>query len=134
MRDNYWLAERLDQIWTMLFPEVKRKNNVLIKFKGNWRNKFGHIKLLKNKDTEIGINNLFKNDLVPEYIVDITIAHELTHYMHGFNSPYERRYKYPHQGGIVERELLNRGFSHMLRKEKEFLKQWPEIHKKINKN
>lgn len=132
MRNDYWLAERLNQIWNLLFPEMERKNNVIIRFKGRWQNKFGHIKLLKNKDTEIAINGLFKNQLVPEYIIDITIAHELIHYMHGFNSPYERKYKYPHQGRIVEKELFNRGFSHMLTKEKDFIKEWPKLYKKIS--
>ncbi|MDD5178401.1 MAG: hypothetical protein PHT54_03945 [Candidatus Nanoarchaeia archaeon] len=126
MRDNSFLAERLDQIWKLLFPELERKNNVLIRFKGNWRNKFGHIKLLKSKDTEIAINGFFKNEVIPEYIIDLTIAHELIHYMHGFNSPHEKKYRHPHQGNIVNKELVKRGFGEMLRKEKEFIKNdWP---------
>ncbi|MDD5253873.1 MAG: hypothetical protein PHG05_02085 [Candidatus Nanoarchaeia archaeon] len=128
MRDNSFLAERLDQIWKFLFPELERKNNVVIRFKGNWKNKFGHIKLLRNKDTEIVINGFFKNEAIPDYIIDLTIAHELIHYMHGFNSPYEKRFRYPHQGNIVDKELVKRGFGEMLRKEKEFIKEeWPII-------
>ena len=50
MRDDEWLALRMDQIWDMLFPEVDRLNNVVVRFKGKWKNKFGHIKRLKNKD------------------------------------------------------------------------------------
>lgn len=128
MRDNSWLELRLNQIWQLLFPEVERKNNVLIKFKGKWKNKFGHIKKIKDS-TEIAVNGFFQNELIPEYIIDITIAHELIHYMHGFNSPFPKLFKYPHQGGIVNRELHRRGFSHMIRKEKEFLKEWPKLYK-----
>lgn len=125
MRDDLFLADRLNQIWKMLFPEVERKNNILIKFKGKWRNKFGHIKMLKNKDTEIAINSHFKKMEIPEYIIDLTIAHELVHYMHGFNSPLEKRFKHPHKGNIVNRELVERGFGAMMKKEKEFVKtEW----------
>ena len=133
MRDDYWLAERLNQIWLLLFPEIERKNNVVIRFKGKWKNKFGHIKKLKNKDTEIIINSMFKDSRVPEFIIDLTIAHELVHYTHGFNSPLEQKYKYPHKGNVVDKELIRRGFGHLLKKEKEFFKgEWNKILKEIN--
>ena len=125
MRDDNLLATRLNQIWQMLFPEVERKNNIIIRFKGRWKNKFGHIKLLRSKETEIAVNSHFKNEAIPEYLIDITITHELVHYMHGFNSPLERRFKHPHKGNIVNRELIARGFGSMLKKEKEFIKnEW----------
>jgi len=132
MRDDQWLAERLNQIWQMLFPEVERQNNVVVRFKGRWKNKFGHIKRLKNQDTEIVVNSLFKNELVPEYIIDTTIAHELVHYSHGFQSPLPKKYKHPHAGGIVRRELVKRGFGHMFAKEKVFVKkEWPRMFKEL---
>jgi hypothetical protein len=130
MRDDEWLIQRMNQIWQLLFPEVDKLNNVIVRFKGKWKNKFGHIKRLKNKDTEIAINSLFKDSRVPEYIIDLTLAHELVHYWHGFNSPHQQKYKHPHLGGIVTRELNNRGFGHILRKEKAFIKkQWWEIYR-----
>lgn len=131
MRDDEWLENRFNSIWSLLFSDVERKNNVIVKFKDKWRNKFGHIKRLKNKDTEIGVNSLFKNEIVPEYIIDITLSHELIHYMHGFNSPHERKYQYPHQGGIVRRELLKRGFGHSLRLERKFVKKWRNLYKEL---
>ncbi len=132
MRNDDWLAERLNQIWELLFSDIQRKNNVVIRFKGKWKNKFGHIKRLKNKDTEIAINGLFKDPKVPEYIIDTTIAHELTHYSHGFHSPLPRKYKHPHLGGVVTKELIKRGFGHMIKKEKEFMKRvWPNLLKDI---
>ena len=128
MRNDMFLANRLNQIWSMLFPEVERKSNIAIRFKGKWKNKFGHIKLLRNKDTEIAINSYFKSEDIPEYIIDLTIAHELVHYMHGFNSPLEKRFKHPHKGNIVNRELVNRGFGFMLKNEKNFVRNiWPRF-------
>ena len=132
MRDDVWLAERMNNIWQMLFPEVERKNNVIVRFKGRWKNKFGHIKRLKNQDTEIAINSLFRNEIVPEYIIDSTIAHELVHYSHGFQSPLPKKYKHPHAGGIVRRELVKRGFGHMIAQERVFVrKEWSRIFKEL---
>jgi len=132
MRDDVWLAEKLNQMWELLFLDVERKNNVVIRFKGRWKNKFGHIKRLKNKDTEIVINGLFKDERIPEFVIDTTIAHELAHYSHGFQSPHPKRYKHPHAGGVVTRELINRGFGHMIKKEKEFMKRlWPRIFREL---
>ena len=132
MRDEQWLKERLDHMWDLLFSDVERKNTVIIRFKGRWKNKFGHIKMLQNKDTEIVVNSLFKHESVPEGMIDATIAHELVHYMHGFSSPHERKYTHPHAGGIVTRELKKRGFGHILAFEREFAKgDWQRIHREL---
>jgi len=122
MRDQLWLTQRLCHIWELLFQDTPKKNTVNICFKGSWKNKFGHIKRLKNKDTEIAINKLFQHEIIPEYVIDVTIAHELTHYAHGFHSPLPQLYKHPHKGGIVTKELKKRGFIHLLRKEKYSMK------------
>jgi len=133
VRNDDWLKQRMEDIWSLLFQDVERQNNVLIRFKGKWKNKFGHIKILKNKDTEIVINGFFRNDIIPEEIIDITIAHELIHYAHGFNSPHPKLFKYPHQGGVVRRELLKRGFGNSIKEEKKFIKIWPDIYKELNR-
>jgi hypothetical protein len=57
----------------------------------------------------IQINSLFQMSEVPEFVVKVTVAHEMVHYAHGFGSPLPRRHKHPHRGGIVKRELLARG-------------------------
>ena len=132
MRDNHWLASRLDQIWYAYFYDVERANNVLVRFKGRWKNKFGHIKKSKHGDTEIVINSLFKDDRVPEYVIDLTLAHELVHYMHGFNSPHPKRFQYPHKGNVVNRELIVRGMRENLKREKHFMRnEWPNMYKEL---
>ena len=132
MRDNLWLSGRLEELWKVFFSDVVRLNEVKVRFLGKWKNKFGHIKRLKDKSSEIVINGLFKDEKIPDYIVDLTIAHEIVHYMHGFNSPHKRQFKYPHQGGIVNKELKRRGFGVPLKIEKRFLKQdWEVICKEL---
>ena len=79
MRDYPWLKEKLDEIWIKYFPDIPRENKVLITFKGRWKNKFGHIQQLPSKNTWIAVNKLFQDERVPEYIVNLTIAHELAH-------------------------------------------------------
>lgn len=131
MRNEEWLAEFMHSLWEKNFPDVKRKNNIIVRWKGRWKNKFGHIKRLKNKDTEIGINSWFKDKRVPEYIIELTLAHEIVHYMHGFQSPHPKLFRHPHQGGVVDKELKKRGYSVMLKEEKKWFKDvWlREIHK-----
>ena len=132
MRDELWLNKRLGEIWDVFFSDVVKLNEVKIRFLGKWKNKFGHIKLLKDKSSEIVINGLFKNERIPDYIVDLTIAHEIVHYMHGFNSPHKKAFRYPHQGGVVRKELLKRGFKVPLKIERRFLKEdWEVICKEL---
>lgn len=131
-RNQEWIELKLKQIWESLFPEVPRNNKVVIKFKGKSKYRFGHI-TKKGEDTHIVINSLFRNELIPEYIIDVTIAHELVHYMHGFHSPLPKLYKYPHQGGIVNKELIKRGFGRVLKQEKIWVKkEWENIYKIIS--
>ena len=127
MRDNFWLNKRLSEIWSIFFSDITKLNDVKVRFVGRWKNKFGHIKKLKNGSSEIVINGLFKDTKIPDYIVDLTIAHEIVHYMHGFNSPYPKKFRYPHQGGVVRRELISRGFKVPLKIERRFLKQDWEV-------
>ncbi|MFH0752710.1 MAG: hypothetical protein V1914_03900 [archaeon] len=132
MRDEVWLKDRFEKIWEMAFPDVTRMNNVRVRFLGRWKNKFGHIKKLKNEDTEIVINGLFKEEAIPEYIIDLTLAHEIVHYSHGFSSPLPKKYKHPHAGGVVRRELKARGLGPLLRKERGFVKnEWVGLYKQL---
>lgn len=131
-RDNLWLEEKLYSLWENFFADIPRKNFVLIKFGRSSRRQLGSIKwanpstriksIMKKKQfrtdhevqddkriTVITITRKFKDPSIPEYVVDATIAHELCHYTHGFSSPMKQKYRHPHQGGIVRKELENRG-------------------------
>ena len=128
MRDDEFLKIRLDYIWQLAFLDIKKKNKIHIKFKGKWKNKFGHIKKLKNCDSEIVVNGYFRNEKIPDYIIDLTIAHELVHYSHGFNSPLPKLYSHPHKGGVVNKDLKKRGFSSLIKLERKWVKnEWKEI-------
>jgi|TARA_Y100000310_G_scaffold244333_1_gene249054 hypothetical protein len=131
MRDDEWLNQRFEQIWQLFFPDVEKKK-VFIRWKGQWKNKFGHITTTKKGETEIAINKIFKNLQVPEDVIKLTIAHEIVHYSHGFHSHLPRKHKHPHKGGVVEKDLKNRGFSYMLKKEKEWQKkEWDSLYKEV---
>ncbi|MBS3111732.1 hypothetical protein J4459_00535 [Candidatus Woesearchaeota archaeon] len=128
IRNETFLKERLEKIWSIYFNDVKKLNEITIRFKGKWKNKFGHIHIKENKTTEIVINGFLRDSRVPEYIIDLTIAHELVHYSHGFQSPHPKLYKHPHAGGIVTKDLKKRGFIEQLKQERKWIKEiWQPI-------
>ena len=134
MRDKIWLENKFNNIWQKNFPEVEKKNDIRIMFKGKSKNRFGCIKKNPDKSTTIIINSLFAHERVPEWIIKLTLAHELIHYMHGFNSPHQRLFKHPHLGGIVNRELKERGYGDFLKKERAwFNDEWLDMYKDIKK-
>ena len=117
-------------LWEEYFSDIPRKNLVLIKFGKYSKRQLGSIKLAneytkiksllkKNLDdydvqddkrvTVITMTKYFQNEIVPEYVVSATIAHELCHYAHGFSSPLEKRFDKPHQGNVINKELAKRG-------------------------
>lgn len=130
MRDQEWLETRFNQIWQLFFADVEKKD-ISIRWKGRWKNKFGHISSKTGK-AEIVINRLFQEPRVPEDIVKLTIAHEIVHYTHGFHSHLPKRYDHPHQGGVVDKELMKRGFSYALKQEKKWYKEeWLPLFKEL---
>ena len=130
MRDDEWLQNRFSQIWNLFFPDVEKKD-ITIKWKGKWKNKFGHIKRTKH-GSEIVVNELFKDLRVPEDIIKLTIAHEITHYMHGFQSHLPQQYDHPHQGGVVDKVLIEKGFRYALKREKKWFKEeWIPMYKEM---
>lgn len=126
MRDDKWLFARLDEIWDLYFPDMPQENNVKIVWGRKAKNRLGSIKqgekLGRYYETIITINSLFKDEKIPEFVVDGTIAHELAHYAHGFHSPLERKFKNPHEGGVVHKELKDRGLDKVLKTQKKWLK------------
>lgn len=109
------LAFHLENIWQIYFPDVPRVNTVEIAYCHPWKRRLGLIRLSLDATTSfIGINGLLQLSEVPEYILITTIAHELTHYAHGFGSPLPRVFEHPHANRVVERELEERGLGEMV--------------------
>lgn len=134
IRDHKWLKNRLAMIWQKYFPDIKLANNVFVKFGRPTRTRLGSIKLGRKKlNTIITINGYFIDPEIPEFVIDGVLAHELTHYAHGFASPHTQQHRYPHQGGVVKRELVNRGLKNLLQLEKRWIKEnWIKFLKSRN--
>ena len=125
VRDHNWLKFRLETIWAKFFPDIIVANNVFVKFGRPCRTRLGSIKYGRRKEdpnTIITINGYFKDETIPEFVVDAVLAHELTHYAQGFASPHEQKYAKPHQGGVVNHELVSRGLKDLLYMEKKWVK------------
>lgn len=132
MRDDKWLFQQLDEVWETFFPDMLQENDVQIVWGRKARNRLGSIKqgelrLGKHPETIITINSLFKDEQIPEFVIQATIAHELAHYAHGFHSPIERKFDKPHEGGVVHHELDERGARKLEVMSKRWLKEnWRE--------
>ena len=149
MRNEKFLENLLYELWENHFCDIPRKNLVLIKYGRYSRRQLGSIKLaregtrikgLLNKKKEdydvqddksitvITITRHFENENIPEFVVRATVAHELCHYAHGFSSPLQKRFKNPHQGHIIDKELANRDLLDEQRKADLWLKDnWIDI-------
>lgn len=124
-RDNAWLLSRLDYLWSEYFADVSQDNKVFIRFGRFSRLRLGSIRMdRRSKYTYITITGMFRHQAVPQDVVDHTIAHELVHYIHGFSSPKPRLHKYPHHGGIVNKELRVRRLEHLIRSYSKWLKDY----------
>jgi hypothetical protein len=118
--DNIILAREptvyLDEIWQHYFADVPRVNQLEIAYGQPWKRRLGLIRLsLDNTTSFIGVNALLQIQHIPEYILITTIAHELTHYAHGFGSPLPRQFKHPHANNVVKNELESRGLGQSMR-------------------
>ena len=134
MLDNQWLKQRLEYIWKMYFGDVVLANTVYVRFGRKAKTRLGSIKHGRkimargNKNTYITITGLFRNDKIPEYVLDAVLAHELSHYTHGFFSPHTRVYSHPHKHKIVDNELTKRGLGDILKNQKTWLKEnWKDV-------
>lgn len=144
MRNNSWLKEQLDFLLKNYFSDVKITNPLEIKFGREAKYRFGSIRLVKPggfrllrglrsmsklrdrtpQKSVITITSLFAKESIPVGVVRYTMAHELCHYAHGFSSDNRRMFKYPHHGGIVNRELKNRGAEELILAFKKWLKNY----------
>ncbi|MCR4305795.1 MAG: hypothetical protein NUV73_01795 [Candidatus Daviesbacteria bacterium] len=124
-RDNNWLLSRLDYLWTKYFADTPQTNKVFIRFGRYAKYRLGSIKLnRKTKASFITITAMFKDSNIPAEVVDHTIGHELTHYAHGFSSTQPRLHKYPHAGGVVKREMTERGMGYLHRAYQAWVKDY----------
>lgn len=124
-RDNNWLLFRLDYLWTKYFADVPQTNKVFIRFGRYAKYRLGSIRLnRKTKASFITITVMFKDPGVPSEVVDHTIGHELVHYAHGFSSIQPRLHKYPHAGGVVKREMTERGMGYLHKAYQEWVREY----------
>ncbi|MCL5411036.1 MAG: hypothetical protein M1324_04305 [Patescibacteria group bacterium] len=126
MRDDTFLSDRLELLWKKYFADVSKSNKVHIKFGRKAVKRLGSIRQkVDGTDTIIILNGYFKDKTVPDYVVDATIIHELCHYAHGFSSPLPQLSRFPHKGGLVDKEFYRRGLNDLLKMETEWLnKNW----------
>jgi hypothetical protein len=134
MRDNEWLENRIEYIQRKHFADAKIANALLIRFGRRARRVLGSIrknpersildKLAGNFDTQIIINGHFRDERIPEFMVDSVIGHELCHYVHGFSSPLPQLARHPHKGGIVNYEMAKRGLGELELKQKRWIKKY----------
>ncbi|KKR56412.1 MAG: hypothetical protein UU05_C0050G0004 [Candidatus Curtissbacteria bacterium GW2011_GWA1_40_47] len=150
-RDHLWLEDQLKLLLSKYFSDVKITNPVEIQFGREAKYRFGSIRLLKSKSSMslkllmslkslkkqepqksiITITSMFAKRAIPVKVVRYTIGHELCHYAHGFSSTNRRLFKFPHHGGIVNRELSERGAHDLITAYKKWLKTY---RKKILEN
>ena len=140
MRDSAWLQNQLDYLLKTYFSDVKVTNPIEIKFGREAKYRFGSIKLYRGKSSKgikgllklkgmpkksvIMITSMFAREDIPADVVCYTIGHELCHYAHGFSSTNKRLFKYPHHGGIVNKELKSRGAHHLISAFKKWLRAY----------
>jgi hypothetical protein len=149
MRNDDYLENLLYELWENHFCDIPRKNLVIIKYGKYSKRQLGSIKLAnrstkikgllrrKKEDysiqddksiTVITLTRYFEEDIIPEFVVKATIAHELCHYAHGFNSPLEKQFNNPHQGSIIKKELKKRDLlEEQLRADKWLKENWIDI-------
>lgn len=128
------------ELWENHFSDVPRKNLVIIKFGRGAKRQLGcitwatkktrgieqHLEKVKIQDDKkisvIRITSKFKDETIPEDVVIGTIAHEMCHYAHGFNSPLNQIYDHPHKGGVIRKEMEKRELGDIYRFSKKWLK------------
>jgi len=131
VRNNNWLEIQLKFLLKKYFSDITVTNPIEIKFGREAKYRFGSIKLFKKgrffgkpQKSVITITKMFAKDDIPVEVVQYTISHELCHYAHGFSSTNKRLFKYPHHGGIVNKELAERKAKHLISAFKKWLKSY----------
>jgi hypothetical protein len=129
-RDEAWLQGILDKIWDNYFVDVRQDNDVRIVYGRRAKRRLGSISLdpADRNTSIITMNGIFRNPGIPEFVVEATIVHELTHYAHGFNSPLDQAQPHPHAGGVMRKEFAERGLLELYLQQKRWLKEnWQAV-------
>ncbi|MEI8143590.1 MAG: hypothetical protein WCG48_03190 [Candidatus Berkelbacteria bacterium] len=127
MRDNKYLEAKLQEILATKFADKPLANPISIEFGRKAATRLGSIRK-DGRTSRIIITGHFADEKIPANLIDCTIAHELCHYFQGFCSDHEQISAHPHQGKIVDRELIKRGYGDDLIFQKKWLKEhWPSI-------
>lgn len=131
-RDNLWLKLRLEHIWSNYYPDLKKSNTVMVTFGRYARFRFASIKyeqksLFARGVTIITVSSMFRSESVPDNVVLYSLAHELSHYAHGFSSAEKRKHRHPHKGGVVDREIESRGLGGLVAAYKSWLKEYKQL-------
>jgi hypothetical protein len=149
LRDNKYLQNLMYEVWEEYFSDVPRQNFVITKFGRHAKRQLGCIKyakentkvksLIKEYKDEIDSQDIetisvilltkyFQDEKIPEFVLISTLSHEICHYAHGFHSPLKQKYRYPHRGSVVKKEMLNRGLGTILKESEDWLKDnWINI-------
>ena len=130
MRNNKWLKKIAQEIWRKYFSDISPTNDLRVKFGKRARWQLGCIRQSKKKNSPsvVTINGYFKNEIVPQYVVESILAHEFVHYFHGFSSSKPKLFHYPHRGGIIKLELKRRGLAEIERRQKDWIDgNWKNI-------
>ena len=123
MRNQKWLQNLLEEMWEKYFSDVEPLNQVEVKFSRVAKTRLGSIRMKRDKKSSvILINGLFQDPLIPRQVVEGVLAHEIVHYVHGFSSPLKQKFRHPHRGGVVKKEMFARGLEHQYRVEKQWTK------------
>ena len=107
-RSLLWLRERADCLWRTHFSDVPLGYPLEVGWGIRARHRFGSI-AARNEKAVVRLNVLFAFPEVPESVIDAVLVHEFVHYAHGFGSGLPKRYRHPHRGGVIEKELTLRG-------------------------
>lgn len=134
LRTNQWLADRLDWLWQTHFSDVEIANTVYVRFGRPAKTRLGSIKYgrrRENPNTYITVTGHFRDPQIPDYVIDAVLAHEMSHYTHGFFSPHPQIHAHPHKHGVIDKELTKRGLEDIMRLQKSWLKtNWREFLRK----
>lgn len=128
MRENSYLKDRLEYLWANYFSDAERDSAIKVRFGRNAIYRFGSIRYCySDKSCLITINGRFKDEKYPAEIIDHTLSHELVHYVQGFPTPGPALHRFPHRGGVIDKELRERNLSHLV----EFYNKWVKSYLKM---